>query len=76
MGKALGKEVKADTQVCADQQQSAAQECEEVKVVGTAHTVVQPHAVVVKVLGAAIAYPAVLAAWPDIHLGITECMSF
>ena len=68
MSKALGEEVKADSQVCADQQQSAAKKCKEVCVVGPAHAVVQPHAVVVKVFSAAIAHPAVLTAWPDIHL--------
>ena len=68
MSKTLGEEVKADSQVCADQQQSAAKKCKEVCVVGPAHAVVQPHAVVVKVFSAAIAHPAVLTAWPDIHL--------
>ena len=68
MSKALGKEVKADSQVCGDQQQSAAKKCKEVCVVGSAHAVVQPHAVVVKLLSAAITHPAVLAMWPDKHL--------
>lgn len=68
VSKALGKKVEADSQVNADQKQSAAQECKEVWVVGSAHAVVEPHAVVIKVFCAAVAHPTVLAAWSDIHL--------
>lgn len=68
VSKALDKQVQADTKVCSDKQESAAQECKEVGIVGLADTVVQPHAVVVKVLCTAVADATMLAAWPDIYL--------
>jgi len=68
VGKALDEKVKADAEVHGGEEESAAQECKEVWVVGFAYAVVQPHAVVVKVFCASVADTAVLAAWPDVYL--------
>lgn len=70
MSKALDEEVKADAKVHGRQKECAAQQTEEVWVVGSAHAVVKPHAVMVKILCASVAHSAVLAAGSDIHLQV------
>ena len=75
MSKALDEEVKADAKVHGRQKECAAQQTEEVWVVGSAHAVVKPHAVMVKILCASVAHSAVLAAWSDIHLQINSYIS-
>ena len=68
MDEALDEEVQTEAKLGAAKQQGAAEESKEEGVVDPADAVVQPHAVVVKILCAPVANPAVLAAWPHIHL--------